>query len=173
MPLYAYQGKRPQLDPSVFVAPSADVIGEVAAATDASIWYGCLLRGDIVKIEIGERTNVQDLTVVHVDHNQPTLIGSDVTIGHRAVIHACTIGSGCLIGMGAIILNGAEIGEGSLIGAGTLIPPRKKIPPGSMVLGVPGKVVRRLTPAEIEGQRKHAAGYVELARNFIAEGLRN
>lgn len=173
MPLYAYQGKRPQLDPSVFVAPSAEVIGEVGAATDASIWYGCLLRGDIAKIEIGERTNVQDLTVVHVDHNQPTLIGSDVTIGHRAVIHACTIGSGCLIGMGAIILNGAEIGEGSLIGAGTLIPPRKKIPPGSMVLGVPGKVVRRLTPAEIEDQRKHAAGYVELARNFIAEGLRN
>jgi len=168
MPLYPYQGKEPDLDPSVFVAPSADVIGDVRAAAGASIWYGCLLRGDIARIEIGGRTNIQDLTVVHVDHDQPTIIGSDVTVGHRAVLHACTIADGCLIGMGAIILNGAEIGEGSLIGAGSLIPPGKKIPPGSVVLGVPGRVVRRLTPDEIFGQKKHAAGYVDLAKTFIA-----
>jgi carbonic anhydrase/acetyltransferase-like protein (isoleucine patch superfamily) len=171
VPLYSYGGRSPQLDPSVFVAPSADVIGEVVAAAEASIWYGCLLRGDIARIEIGERTNVQDLTVVHVDSGHPTIIGADVTIGHRAVIHACTIADGCLIGMGAVLLNGAEIGEGSLIGAGSLVPPRKKIPPGSMILGVPGRVVRRLTPAEIEGQRRHADGYVGLAKNFITEGL--
>ena len=168
MPLYPYQGKEPDLDPSVFVAPSADVIGDVRAAAGASIWYGCLLRGDIARIEIGGRTNIQDLTVVHVDHDQPTIIGSDVTVGHRAVLHACTIADGCLIGMGAIILNGAEIGEGSLIGAGSLVTPRKKIPPGSVVLGVPGRVVRRLTPDEIFGQKKHAAGYVDLAKTFIA-----
>ncbi|HDR06394.1 MAG TPA: gamma carbonic anhydrase family protein [Candidatus Coatesbacteria bacterium] len=171
MPLRPYQGKAPELDPTVFVAPSAELIGSVRLAVEASVWFGCLLRADIAPIEIGERTNIQDLTVIHVDTGQPTIIGADVTVGHRAILHACTIGDGCLVGMGAIILNGAEIGEGALIGAGALIPPRRKVPPGAMVLGAPGQVVRRLTPAEIEGHKRHAAGYVELAKSFIEEGL--
>lgn len=166
MALEAYQGLVPRVDPSAWVAAGALVIGAVTLAAEASIWPGCVLRGDIAPITIGERSNIQDLSVVHVDTDLPTEIGADVTVGHRAILHACTVGDGTLIGMGAIVLNGAVIGAGCLIAAGALVPPGKVIPDGSVVMGMPGKVVRRLSPEEIAGQREHAARYAVLARSY-------
>lgn len=135
---------RPRIDPSAFVAPSADVVGDVTLGRETSVWYGCVLRGDIAPIRVGEQTNIQDLTVVHVDVDSPTVIGSRVGIGHRAIIHGCTIEDGCLIGMGAIILSGARIGEGSLVAAGAVVTEGAEVPPGSLVIGVPGRVVRQV-----------------------------
>lgn len=167
MPFYQHNDNSPTDQGCLYVAPSADIIGDVELGPEVSVWHGCVLRADLAPIIVGANSNVQDLTVVHVDKDAPTIIGRDVTIGHRAVLHACRVGDGSLIGMGAIILDHAEIGEGCLIAAGSLIPPRKKIPAGSMVMGVPGKVVRKLSPEEIEGQRRHARGYIELARSYL------
>lgn len=171
MPLYNYNNLSPRIDDGAFVAPSADLIGDVRLAPGSSVWYSCALRADIAHIEVGENSNIQDLTVVHVDDGQPTVIGKNVTIGHRAVIHACTIGDGVLIGMGAIILNGAVIGDGALIAAGAVVSPGKVIPPGAVVMGVPGKVVKELTPKQREKQWQHAEIYVRLGRDYLAQGL--
>lgn len=135
---------RPRIDPTAFVAPSADVVGDVTLGREVSVWYGCVLRGDIAPIRVGERTNIQDLTVVHVDIDSPTVIGSRVGVGHRAIIHGCTIEDDCLIGMGAIVLSGARIGEGSLVAAGAVVTEGTEVPPGSLVIGVPGRVVRQV-----------------------------
>ena len=133
---------RPTIDATAFVARSADVIGDVTVGPEASIWYGCVLRGDIAPIVIGARTNIQDLTVVHVDRDTPTRIGEDVGVGHRAIIHGCVVEDRCLIGMGAIVLSHARIGAGSVIAAGALVTEGVEVPPGSLVVGVPGRVVR-------------------------------
>ncbi|HKK28572.1 MAG TPA: gamma carbonic anhydrase family protein, partial [Gemmatimonadota bacterium] len=147
---------------SAFVAPSADVIGDVELGEDASVWYQCVLRGDIAPIRVGERTNIQDLTMVHVDPDTPCLIGSRVGIGHRAIIHACTIEDDCLIGMGAIVLSGATIGRGSLVAAGAVVTEGMEVPPESLVVGLPGKVIRRVDGRLRKRMRRTVEDYERL-----------
>ena len=132
----------PAIDPTAFVAPSSDVLGDVTIGAESSVWYQCVLRGDIAPIVIGKRTNVQDLTLIHVERGLSTRVGNEVGIGHRAIIHGCTIEDHVLIGMGAIVLSGAIIGEGSVVGAGSLITEGMVVPPGQLVMGVPARVVR-------------------------------
>ena len=134
--------ERPRIDASAFVAPSADVVGDVVLGEESSVWYGCVLRGDIAPIRVGRGTNIQDLSVVHVDEGHPALIGDRVGIGHRAIIHGCGVGDDCLVGMGAVILTGAVIGRGSLVAAGAVVTEGMEVPPGSLVVGLPAKVVR-------------------------------
>lgn len=142
--IYALDGLAPQIAAGVWVAPDANVIGNVHLAEDASIWFGSTLRGDGEVIAIGMGANIQENCVLHTDDGYPLTIGANCTVGHKAMLHGCTIGDGALIGMGATVLNGAVIGAGSLIGAGALITEGKIIPPGSLVMGAPGKVVREL-----------------------------
>jgi len=130
------------IHPTAFIAPGAVVLGEVTLGRDSSIWYNTVVRGDMAPITIGEQTNIQDLSMVHVDEDMPCHIGSRVGVGHRAILHGCTVEDDCLIGMGAILLNRVRVGTGSVIGAGALLPEGLEIPPGSVVLGVPAKVVR-------------------------------
>ncbi len=152
------------IDSSAWVAPGAFVLGDVEVGKDCGIWYNAVLRGDIAPIKIGDRTNVQDNAVIHVDFDKPAIIGNDVTIGHGAIVHGCTIGDNSLIGMGAIVLNGAEIGENCIIGAGALVTQNKKIPAGSMAFGNPAKVIRQLTQEEIDGITYNAKVYVDEAQ---------
>lgn len=135
-------GRRPTVPTTAWVAPSADVIGDVTLGEHASVWYGCVVRGDIAPIRIGAETNVQDLTTVHVDVDRPCVIGDRVGIGHRAIIHACDIGDDCLIGMGAIVLSHAVVGAGSVIAAGAVVREGMVVPPCSLVVGIPARVVR-------------------------------
>lgn len=158
-----FNGVAPTCHESAWIAPGARIIGNVTLGEEASIWYNAVVRGDTDPIHIGDRSNVQDGTVIHVDWNAPTYIGSDVTIGHSAIIHGCTIGDRSLIGMGAIILNHAQIGEDSLIAAGALITERKIIPPRSLVMGSPGRIVRTLTDDEVASILASAHHYVESA----------
>ncbi len=132
----------PKIAGSAWIAPSADVIGDVTVGEHASVWFQCVLRGDIAPISIGPGTNVQDLTMVHVDVARPCRIGADVGIGHRAIIHGCDIEDGCLVGMGAVVLSHAVVGAGSVIAAGALVTEGTRVPPGSLVVGVPGRVLR-------------------------------
>lgn len=152
-----------------WIAPTASVIGNVVMAEDSSIWFGAVLRGDNEPIRIGERSNIQDMCVCHTDPGFPLEIGADCTIGHRAILHGCRIGDNSLIGMGAIILNGAHIGANCLIGAGALVPEGKSIPDGSLVIGMPAKVIRSLDEAAIAGLTRSAQSYVENWRRFSAE----
>lgn len=146
-----------------YIHPTAVIIGNVTLGRDASVWPTAVLRGDIDAIAIGDETNVQDGVIVHVDAGRPVRVGNRVTIGHRAVIHGCTIEDDCLIGIGAIVLNGAIVGTGSVIGAGAVVPEGMKVPPGSLVLGVPGKVVREVG-AELSAKIEHGA------RTYVARG---
>jgi carbonic anhydrase/acetyltransferase-like protein (isoleucine patch superfamily) len=142
-------GKSPIIPASAWVAPSADVMGEVTLGEHVSVWFGVVLRGDVHSIHIGDYTNVQDGTVIHVTHGGcNTVIGKRVTIGHKALIHACSVGDDCLIGMGSIMLDGVEVGSGSVVAAGALLTPGKKYPPNSMIMGYPAKAVREITPKE-------------------------
>jgi carbonic anhydrase/acetyltransferase-like protein (isoleucine patch superfamily) len=159
---------QPSIGATAFLAPGAVLVGDVRVAAGASIWYGCVLRGDINFIEIGEGSNVQDGSVLHVSDDQPCVLGADVSVGHRAVVHACRIGDGVLVGMGAIVMDGACIGEGSVIAAGALVPKGMQVPAGSLVMGLPAKVVRSLEPAERQANRALAAKYRELAAQFQA-----
>ena len=134
--------REPAVDRTAWIAPSADVIGDVTIGPNASVWYQCVLRGDIAPIRVGADSNVQDLTMVHVDVDRPCTIGERVGIGHRAIIHGCDVEDDCLIGMGAVILSRAVVGAGSVIGAGAVVREGMRIPPGSLVVGVPGRVVR-------------------------------
>ena len=161
MGIRAFQGMAPRLHPSVFVAEGAHVIGNVEIGEESSVWYNTVLRGDVNTITVGARTNIQDLTMVHVDRGtHPTRIGDDVTIGHHVVIHGCTSGNRVLVGIGAIVLNGVVIEDDAFIAAGSLLTPGLRVPSGSMVMGSPGKVRRQLTDAEREGLLTSAAGYV-------------
>jgi len=150
-----------------FVAESADVIGDVIIGENSSIWYGAVVRGDIERIEIGNYTNIQDNSVVHTETNIPTKIGDYCVIGHNAIIHGCTIGNNTLIGMGAIVLNRAVIGNNCIIGAGTIVTEGKIIPDNSMVIGIPGKIVRNVTDEEMDSIKKNAIRYNELYKKHI------
>ncbi|MDB6134830.1 MAG: gamma carbonic anhydrase family protein [Verrucomicrobiales bacterium] len=163
--------RRPRIHPSAFIAPNATLLGDVTVGEQASVWYSAVLRGDINRIVIGDRSNVQDGSVLHLSAEHGCIIGNDVTVGHMAMLHACTIGNEVLIGMGAIILDGVEIGDRCIIGAGALITQNKKIPPGSMVVGSPGKIVKTLTPEEQGGIAAWAARYVALIPHYTALGM--
>jgi len=163
-------GKKPVIGRGVFLAETCSVIGEVEIGEETSIWYGTVIRGDVMPIRIGARTSVQDNTVVHVTAGRyGTTIGNDCTIGHGAIIHACTVEDFCLIGMGSVILDGARIGRGSLVGAGALVTPGTDIPPDSLVIGSPAKVKRPINDKEREQIVYGAAHYVELTRRYLAE----
>jgi carbonic anhydrase/acetyltransferase-like protein (isoleucine patch superfamily) len=161
-----YLDRVPRVGEHVFVAPGAAIVGDVTLGNHVSVWFGCVLRGDVNRIVIGERSNLQDGTVVHLGDDDPTIVGEEVVVGHRAVIHGCTIGGGTLVGLQATILDGVKIGEGCVIGACTLIPAGREIPPHSLVLGAPGKVVRTLTAADEEFHRRLAGKYTRLAHNY-------
>jgi len=157
----------PRVHPTAFVDQSAQVIGDVEIGADSSVWMHAVVRGDVNFIRIGDRSNVQDGCVLHVMHEtDATIVGSDVTIGHAAIVHGCTIEDRVLIGMGAIVLNGARVGADSIVAAGTLITERTQIPPRSMVMGSPGKVRRALTDNEIELVRQSAANYVRYKKDY-------
>jgi len=149
---------------AAFVAGSAAVVGDVVLGRDASIWYGAVIRGDLKGIRIGERSNIQDGAILHVTCELGVDMGEDVTVGHGAILHGCTVERECLIGMGAIILDGALIGEGSIVAAGSLVPERRIVPPGSLVMGTPATVVREVRLEERQKIRDMARAYVELAR---------
>jgi carbonic anhydrase/acetyltransferase-like protein (isoleucine patch superfamily) len=151
----------PKIHETAFIAPSADVIGDVEVGANSSVWFQCVLRGDVNWIRIGSRTNVQDHSMLHVTRKKyPLLIGDEVTIGHRVLLHGCTLRNRILVGMGAIIMDDAEIGDECIIGAGTLVTQRMKVPPRSLVVGSPGKVIRSLKPDELAFLSKSAANYV-------------
>jgi carbonic anhydrase/acetyltransferase-like protein (isoleucine patch superfamily) len=158
-----------KLEGTAFVAPNSTVIGKITAGNDVGIWYGAVVRADKDKISLGARSNIQDNCVVHTSSGHPVTIGDDVSVGHGAILHGCTIQNSVLVGMGAIILNGAIIGNESIIGAGALVSEGKNIPPRSLVLGVPGKIVRQVTDEEAIGILKNALSYVELAREHAGE----
>lgn len=170
MPLYALDGLRPALADGVWVAPSADLIGDVRLGAQASVWFGAVIRADNTTITIGSGSNVQDGALLHSDAGAPLTIGTGCTIGHHAILHGCTIEDGVLIGMGATILNRAVIGASSLVGAGALVTEGKVFPAGSLIVGSPARVVRALRDDERAGLNASAAGYVAKARRY-ASGL--
>jgi carbonic anhydrase/acetyltransferase-like protein (isoleucine patch superfamily) len=166
----SFLGKHPVIGRGVFLAETCAVIGDVEIGDESSIWYGTVARGDVMPIRIGARTSLQDNTVIHVTGGRfGTTIGSDCTVGHGAIIHACIVEDLCLIGMGSVILDGARIGRGSLVGAGALVTPGTDIPPGSLVIGSPAKVKRPINEKEREQIEYGAAHYVALTRRYIAE----
>lgn len=165
--LIEVKGKKPKIGENTFIAKSSDIIGDVFIGKDCGIWFGARIRGDYNFIKIGNETNVQDNAVLHGDKESPIEIGSGVTIGHGAIIHGCKIEDECLIGMGAIILNGAKIGKNTIIAAGALVSQNKEIPEGVLVLGVPGKVSRKLTEDEIYSIKKSREEYVKKKNLYI------
>ena len=172
MAVYTLDGIAPELDADTWVAPSADLIGKVRLLRGASVWFGAVLRGDNEWITVGEGTNVQDGCVLHTDMGAPLTIGPNCTVGHRAILHGCTIGAQSLIGMGATVLNHAVIGVRCLIGAGALVPEGKTIPDGSLVVGMPGRAIRILSEDEQAGLLKSAQSYQRNAARFKA-GLKS
>lgn len=163
----AYEGRWPQIADSVFVADGARIVGDVTLGEHVSVWFNTVVRGDIYPITVGDYTNIQDGAIVHTTHNKfATQIGRNVTIGHLAMIHGCTIGDNCLIGMSATILDGATIGEGSIVGAGAVVKEGAVIPPRSLAVGVPAKVVRELGDSDVEGLKAHAKNYVGYTSGF-------
>ena len=168
MALYQLDAHRPDVHESAWVADNAQVMGAVKLAADASVWFGCTVRGDTETIEIGEGSNIQDGSVLHADHGMPLRVGKHVTVGHMVMLHGCTIGDESLIGIGAVVLNGAKIGRNCLVGAGSLVTEGKEFPDGSMIMGSPAKVVRQLTPEQIEGLRQSARHYIDNTRRFKA-----
>ena len=169
MAIYELDGVAPEVAASAWVADSAEVMGNVQLAEDASIWFGAVLRGDCESISIGEGSNIQDASVLHADLGKPLVVGRHVTVGHQVMLHGCTIGDESLIGIGAVVLNGAKIGKGALIGANTLITEGKEIPDGVLVVGSPGRIVRELKPEERENLLGIARGYVERSRLYKRE----
>ena len=155
--------KSPQIDDSAFIARGAQVIGDVILKADSSIWYNTVARADINQIEIGERTNIQDNSVIHLENDQGVIVGDDVTVGHNAIIHGCTIKNGALIGMGAIIMNGAVIGKGAVVGAGAVVKENMVVGDYELVVGVPGKIVKTLPTSVYDENVKWAKKYVQLA----------
>lgn len=155
-------GRAPQVDPTAFTAPGSVVIGAVSLGSRSSVWYNAVLRADSDAISLGEGSNIQDGVAVHTDRGHPTVIGRNVSVGHNAVVHGCTVEDDCLIGMGSVVLSGAVIGAGSLVAGGAVVLEGTVVPPGSLVAGVPAKVRRSLTEEEQEAIRQNAANYVEL-----------
>jgi len=168
MPTHRYLHWTPELASGVYIAPGAQVVGRAILAAHVSVWHNCVVRADVNYIRIGENTNVQDLSMLHVTEKDGLTIGKNVSIGHSVVMHGCTIGDSCLIGMGAIILDGAVIGENSVVAAGTLVPPGKSFPPGSMIMGRPAQVTRPLTPEELTRYGNHYKSYVGYKNQYLA-----
>ncbi|MGE8319727.1 MAG: gamma carbonic anhydrase family protein [Comamonas sp.] len=166
MARYELNGVAPHIADSAWVADSAQVMGNVRLAEDASVWFGAVVRGDNELIAIGRGSNVQDGSVLHTDLGKPLTLGENVTIGHMVMLHGCTIGDGSLVGIGAVVLNGAKIGKNCIVGAGSLVTENKEFPDGSMIMGSPAKLVRPLTEEQIAGLQRSAAGYVANARRF-------
>ena len=169
-----YKDLNPKIGKNAWIAPSADVIGDVSIGEDSAIWFGCVIRADVHKIVIGDRVNVQDLSMIHVTHykkedksdGNPTIIADDVTIGHRVMLHGCTIEKACLIGMSCTILDGAVIGEESIVGANSLVTKNKIFPPRSLIMGSPAKVIRPLNDEEIQELYASASRYVTFKDNY-------
>ncbi|MBC2726410.1 gamma carbonic anhydrase family protein [Desulfosporosinus sp.] len=159
--------KKPQIASSVYLADGCIIRGDVEIGEQSSVWFNSVIRGDLAKISIGKCSNIQDLVVIHVNKNQPVIIEDYVTVGHSAILHGCSIGKGSLVGMGAIILDDAIIGEGTSIAAGTIVPGNKTYPPHVMLMGVPARVVRELTEAEVEAMQKTAERYVGKAQEAM------
>jgi carbonic anhydrase/acetyltransferase-like protein (isoleucine patch superfamily) len=177
--LITFGGKAPRIDPSAFVAPGASLIGDIEIGAEASIWYNCVLRGDVNRIRIGARTNIQDGSVIHVDspkpgeeRGHPTIIGEEVLIGHLAMVHGCILHDRAFVGLGAIVMDGCEIESEAMLAAGAMLTPGKRIPAGQLWAGRPAKYVRNLSEEELAGQRAGVAHYVALARAH-AEALRS
>jgi gamma-carbonic anhydrase len=178
--LITYAGNTPRIDPQAFVAPGARLIGDVEIGPDASIWYNCVLRGDVNRISVGARTNIQDGSVIHVDSpkpgheaGNPTIIGVEVLIGHLAMVHGCILHDRAFVGLGAIVMDGCEIESEAMLAAGAMLTPGKRIPAGQLWAGRPAKYVRDLSPQELAGQREGVAHYVALAKAHAeALGLR-
>ena len=168
MAIYQLDEHLPRIAASAWVADSAQVMGNVELDEDASIWFGAILRGDTEVLRIGRATNVQDGSVIHADLGYPVTLGANVTVGHQVMLHGCTIGDGALIGIQAVVLNGAKIGRHCLVGAGALVTEGKEFPDGSLIVGSPARVVRQLTPEQIEGLQRSAEHYVANARRFRA-----
>ncbi len=167
--LRPFGGVWPRVHRSVWLAPGAIVVGDVEIGEDSSIWYGCVLRGDVEAIRIGARSNVQDGSVLHVTKGRfACVVGDEVTIGHRAVVHGCVIGDGALVGIGAIVLDGATVGEGALVGAGSVVTPGSAISPNTIAMGTPAREIRRLSDTERAAQRERTLHYVETARLHAA-----
>ena len=171
MAIYQLDDKTPQIADSAWVADNAEVMGDVRLGENVSIWFNTTLRGDNDPITIGDGSNIQDGSVLHTDEGVPLTIGRNVTVGHMVMLHGCTIGDESLIGIGAIVLNGAKIGRNCLVGAGALVTEGKEFPDGSMILGSPAKVVRQLTPEQIEGLRYSAQHYIDNAKRY-KQGLK-
>jgi gamma-carbonic anhydrase len=166
-----YLGKAPRVDPSVFLAEGSVVVGDVEIGAGSSVWYGTVIRGDVHSVRIGARTNVQDLSMIHVTGGtHPTWIGDDVTIGHRVVLHGCTVKDRCLVGIGAIVLDGAVVEAEAMIGAGALVPPGMVVPSRTLVMGAPARVKRQLGEAEVAMLRGSAQHYVDYAAQYRREG---
>ncbi len=164
--IIAYKAYKPSISDNSFVAENSTIVGRCSIAEDCSIWYNAVLRADVNEIIIGKGTNIQDGCVVHCDEDFGTRIGENVTVGHMAIVHGCTIGSNCIIGMGSVILDGAVIGDNVIIGANSLVTSGKAIPSGVLAMGSPAKVVRELTPEELEGIRSSVAGYIRLSKEY-------
>jgi carbonic anhydrase/acetyltransferase-like protein (isoleucine patch superfamily) len=167
--IHIYRGRLPNIAPSAYIAESADVIGDVEIGENSSIWFATVLRGDVEPIRIGSSSNIQDGSVVHTMDGSPVVVGDWVTVGHRAVLHGCTIENHCLIGMGAILLNHVRVGEGSIIAAGALVPEKTVIPPRSLYLGVPARFKRELTESDQRFIRMHATHYLEYKQVYLAQ----
>ena len=166
MAIYEFEGVAPRVAESAWVADSAQVMGHVDLAEGVSVWFGTIIRGDTEVIRIGRNSNIQDGSVLHADHGKPLTIGDEVTVGHKVMLHGCTIGDGSLIGIGAVVLNGAKIGKGCLVGAGSLVTEGKEFADGSMIVGSPARVVKQLTREQLEHLRLSAVHYVENAKRF-------
>jgi len=165
-----YNGVFPRVHPTVFVAEGAKIVGDVEIGEQSSVWFNAVVRGDIFPVRIGRRTNVQDGCVLHVKVGLPVTVGDEVTFGHGVMAHGCAIGDLCLLGIGCVILDGATIGRGSVIAAGAVVPPGMDVPPHSLVMGVPGKVVKDLGPGSGEDNRVFSDHYVEYAKNYLRQG---
>jgi carbonic anhydrase/acetyltransferase-like protein (isoleucine patch superfamily) len=166
MAIYELDGVSPRIAATAWVAGSAEVMGNVELAEDTSVWFGVVIRGDTASIRIGRGSNIQDGSVLHADIGKPLTIGDNVTVGHKVMLHGCTIGDGSLIGIGAVVLNGAKIGKGSIVGAGALVTEGKEFPDGSMIIGSPAKAVRELTEVQQQGLQLSALHYIENANRF-------
>ena len=161
-----FQRYRPKMHSSVFLAPGADVIGRVVLKQDASIWFGCVLRGDVNRIVVGEATNIQDGSILHVDDDHPCLVADHVHVGHHANLHGCVVERGAMIGIGAIVLSGARVGAGAIVGAGSVVLEGMRVPPRTLVVGAPARVVRKVPSRDLLYIRRWVAKYVDLARTY-------
>lgn len=168
MTIYQLDEHTPQVHPTAFVADSAQVVGRVTLGEGSSVWFNTVIRADNEPMTIGAGSNIQDGSVLHSDTGFPLSVGERVTVGHQVVLHGCTVGDESLIGIGAVVLNGAKIGKHCLVGAGSLVTEGKEFPDGSMILGCPAKVVRQLTPEQIDGLRRSAQHYIANAQRFQA-----